>query len=149
MENNLSYEEDKKQNSYCFKSTKFKLDEISDINDSDKSIIDFANMRWDNVYHDNCLEHFGKVNWLKGALYCADKITTVSPHYAQEILTQDGGEGMDYTLRGQAYKLCGILNGTVYDKKVFDIQKKPEAKAEIQKLFGVDVLNLEIGRAHV
>ena len=41
MENNLSYEEDKKQNSYCFKSTKFKLDEISDINDSDKSIIDF------------------------------------------------------------------------------------------------------------
>ena len=41
MENNISYEDDKKQSSYCFKSTKFKLDEIGDINDSDKSIIDF------------------------------------------------------------------------------------------------------------
>ena len=41
MENNISYEDDKKQSSYCFKSNKFKLDEISDLDDSDKSIIDF------------------------------------------------------------------------------------------------------------
>ncbi len=103
----------------------------------DKSIIDFANMRWDNVYKDNCLEHFGKVNWLKGALYCADKITTVSPNYAREILDSAGGEGMDYTLRGQKYKLCGILNGTKYDKKDFDIKEKPTFKAEIQRMFGL------------
>ncbi|MBR2069517.1 MAG: glycogen synthase [Candidatus Gastranaerophilales bacterium] len=103
----------------------------------DKSIIDFANMRWDNVYRDDCLEHYGRVNWLKGALYCADKITTVSPRYAQEILDSAGGEGMDYTLRGQKYKLCGILNGTKYDKKNFDIKQKPKLKAEIQKMFGL------------
>ncbi len=104
----------------------------------DKSIIDFANMRWDNVYKDNCLEHFGKVNWVKGALYCADKITTVSPRYAQEILSEDFGEGMDYTLRGQTYKLCGILNGTKYDGK-FNIKEKAKCKAEIQRAFGLEI----------
>ncbi len=102
----------------------------------DKSIIDFANMRWDNVYKDNCLEHFGKVNWVKGALYCADKITTVSQRYAQEILEGDFSEGMGYTLRGQTYKLCGILNGTTYDKK-FNIKEKAKFKEEIQRAFGL------------
>ena len=96
-------------------------------------------MRWDNVYHDNCIEHYGRVNWLKGALYCADKITTVSPRYAQEILGSDFGEGMDYTLRGQTHKLCGILNGIEYDKKAFNIKEKPKFKEEIQRAFGLPI----------
>jgi len=103
----------------------------------DSEIIDFANMRWDNVFNDNCIEHYGKVNWVKGAIINADKILTVSPRYAREILGGDFGEGMDYTLRGQTHKLQGILNGTHYDKKPFDITKKPALKAKMQKMFGL------------
>lgn len=103
-------------------------------------IIDFANMRWDNVYHDNCLEHYGKVNWVKGAIFNADKLVTVSPRYAQEILGGEFGEGMDYTLRGQTHKLCGVLNGTHYDeagKAKFNVKDKPKFKAKIQEMFGL------------
>lgn len=133
LKSNYKYDE-------FYKDTKsvFTIHNLAFQGECDKSIIDFANMRWDNVYKDNCLEHYGKVNWLKGALYCADKITTVSPRYAQEILSPGFGEGMDYTLRGQTYKLCGILNGTKYNKTNFDIKQKPKFKQEIQRLFGLE-----------
>ena len=124
-----------------YKDTKsiFTIHNLAYQGECDKAIIDFANMRWDNVWNDQCIEHYGRVNWLKGALYYADKITTVSPRYAQEILGSDFGEGMDYTLRGQTYKLCGILNGTKYDKKPFNIKEKPKFKEEMQKMFGLPV----------
>ena len=51
----------------------------------------------------------------KGAINYADKVVVVSPKYAEEILTPEYGEGMDYTLRGQTHKLVGILNGIDYD----------------------------------
>ena len=124
-----------------YKDTKtiFTIHNLAYQGECDKAIIDFANMRWDNVWNDQCIEHYGRVNWLKGALYCADKITTVSPRYAQEILGSDFGEGMDYTLRGQTYKLCGILNGTKYDKKAFNLKEKPKFKEEMQKMFGLPI----------
>ena len=103
----------------------------------DPAIIDFSNMRWDNVYNENCVEHYGKVNWVKGAIQWSDKIFAVSPRYAQEILGSEFGEGMDYTLRGQTHKIAGILNGVHYDKKKFNLKEKAPLKAKIQKLFGL------------
>ena len=124
-----------------YKNTKsvFTIHNLAYQGECDKAIIDFSNMRWDNVWKDDCIEHYGKVNWLKGALYCTDKITTVSPRYAQEILGQEFGQGMDYTLRGQTYKLCGILNGTKYDRKKFNIKEKPKYKEQIQRMFGLPI----------
>ncbi len=78
-------------------------------------VIDFANMRRDIVYNEWGCEHWGHVNWMKGAINYSDKIVVVSPKYAEEILTPEYGEGMDYTLRGQTHKLVGILNGIDYD----------------------------------
>lgn len=80
-----------------------------------ESILDFANMRKDIVYNEWCVEHYGRVNWMKGAINYSDKVVAVSPTYAKEILTGEYGEGMDYTLRGAQHKLCGILNGIDYD----------------------------------
>ncbi len=57
------------------------------------------------------LEFFGAVSFLKGGLYYADRITTVSPTYAEEVRTTDGGEGFDGLLRARADRLHGILNG--------------------------------------
>jgi starch synthase len=66
------------------------------------------------------------VNFLKGALHYADAITTVSPTYAQEILTPYFGEGLDGVLRWREERLTGILNGIDYgeydpaiDKRIF------------------------------
>lgn len=80
-----------------------------------EDILDFANMRKDIVFNEWGCEHYGRVNWMKGALNYSDKIIAVSPRYANEILTEEFGEGMDYTLRGHTDKLVGILNGIDYD----------------------------------
>ncbi len=57
------------------------------------------------------LEYDGCANFMKGAFETADKITTVSPTYAQEILDPWFSYGLDALLRSKQYKLCGILNG--------------------------------------
>lgn len=78
-------------------------------------ILDFANMRKDIVYNEWGCEHYGKVNWMKGAINYSDKIITVSPKYAEEIMGGEFGEGMDYTLRANRDKVIGIINGIDYD----------------------------------
>jgi starch synthase len=60
-------------------------------------------------------EFFGKVNFLKGGICSADKITTVSPRYAKEIQSGDEfGCGLEGVLQGRARDLTGILNGVDY-----------------------------------
>ena len=53
----------------------------------------------------------GDVNLLKGAIAAADMITAVSPTYAREIRTGEGGVGLDEVLTSRADRLVGILNG--------------------------------------
>ena len=55
------------------------------------------------------VEYDGCANFMKGAIECADKVTTVSPTYAQEILDPWFSHGLDGLLRQKQYKLCGIL----------------------------------------
>lgn len=86
-----------------------------------EDVLDFANMRKDIVYNEHGVEHFGRVNWMKGAINYSDKVIAVSPTYSREILTGEYGEGMDYTLRMNQNKLVGILNGIDYD--VFNPKK--------------------------
>lgn len=51
------------------------------------------------------------VNILKGGIEYSDQLITVSPNYQKEILTRDGGCGLDETLTKHKKKLHGILNG--------------------------------------
>src|SRR3546814_8628018 len=57
------------------------------------------------------LEFWGRVSFLKGGLLSADRITTVSPTYASEILTAEQGLGLDGVLCPPAPVGGGILNG--------------------------------------
>ena len=59
----------------------------------------------------NTMEYGDCINLMKGAIQCADAVTTVSPRYADEIKTQDFSHGLHYILRENEYKLRGILNG--------------------------------------
>lgn len=63
------------------------------------------------LYHMGILEYDGTINMMKGAFETADKITTVSPSYAWEILDPWYSHGLDRILVNKQYKLSGILNG--------------------------------------
>ena len=61
------------------------------------------------------MENDGCINLMKAAIECADRVTTVSPRYAEEIKTAEYAHGLQGSLCRNASKLCGILNGIDYD----------------------------------
>ncbi len=89
------------------------------------------------------VEYDGDVNFMKGAIECANKVTTVSPSYANEILDPWYSHGLDTILKERQWKLQGILNGI--DVKNYDPETDPniamnytvknvkEGKAECKK----------------
>jgi len=78
------------------------------------------------------LEFHGGVNFMKAGLHFADRITTVSPTYAQEIQTPEQGAGMDGLLRARAGALTGILNGV--DPREWN----PAADPRIAETYSID-----------
>ena len=82
------------------------------------------------------VEYYGGVGYLKGGLQLADAITTVSPTYAKEICTPEGGMGLDGLMRARRDVLTGILNGA--DTDVWD----PETDAHLTAPYDVAHLRL-------
>jgi starch synthase len=76
------------------------------------------------------VEYFGRLNLLKGGIVFADKITTVSERYRREMLTVEGGCGLDIVLREHAHRLVGILSGADYERW------NPEADHLLPRPFG-------------
>ena len=75
------------------------------------------------MYHSKILVYDGCINLMKGAIETADKITTVSPSYAWEILDPWYSHGLDRALANKQYKLCGFLNGIDID--LYNPEKDP------------------------
>ena len=71
------------------------------------------------------------INLMKGAIVCADKLTTVSPSYAGEIQIA-GGYGLEEIISQNAYKLKGIINGI--DTVLYD----PETDPLLEKNYSAD-----------
>ena len=69
------------------------------------------------------VEYSGCVNLMKGAIECADKVTTVSQTYAKEILDPWFSHGLDSILKERQSKLCGIVNGI--DIEVYNPETDP------------------------
>lgn len=65
-------------------------------------------------------------DFLAQAIYYSDIVTTVSPAYAREIVTQEYGEGLDTLLQLRGDALIGILNGVNYD--VFNPRTDPHIR---------------------
>lgn len=61
------------------------------------------------------IEYYGNISFLKAGLQLSDKITTVSPTYAAELMTPEFGMGMEGLLRARQGDLKGILNGIDLD----------------------------------
>jgi starch synthase len=88
---------------------------------------------WSELRADS-LEDMGAVNPLKGGIYHATKLTTVSPHYAGEIQTPEGGAGLHPIVHFRSGDLVGILNGI--DERVWN----PEEDRHIAAPFSADNL---------
>ena len=69
------------------------------------------------------VEYYDTIGYLKAALRMSDRITTVSPTYAAEIRSGEGGMGLAGLLAGRAEVVSGILNGI--DTDVWDPAKDP------------------------
>ena len=95
---------------------------------------------------ESLIDYDGCINFIKGAIQCSDKVTTVSPTYAHEILDPYFSHGLDGILKEFTYKLTGIVNGIdtdVYNPEtdnliyknysVNDISGKAVNKAKLQK----------------
>ncbi len=57
------------------------------------------------------LEYYEQVNLLKGGILFADRVTTVSPRYAQEIQTPEFGNGLDGVVQTREHDIVGLVNG--------------------------------------
>ena len=74
------------------------------------NLIEFAGLPA-SVFRADGLESNGSVNLLKGGIYHATKITTVSPNYAREIQFHEHGCGLNEVIKFRAGDLIGVLNG--------------------------------------
>lgn len=94
------------------------------------------------------VEYWGKISALKAGIVYADKITTVSPRYTEELLTPEFGMGLEGVLHARQRDLSGIVNGideTVWspatDPALVRNYKAPGGKAQnkraLQEEFGL------------
>lgn len=79
----------------------------------ERDTIDVAGLPWSEYTWDK-LEFFGFFNFMKAGIVYADAVSTVSPTYAKEIQTEDGGRSMEKALASRSASLAGILNGIDY-----------------------------------
>lgn len=91
-------------------------------------------LRLPGALRESYLNRFGQANAMQAGIGFAQRVTTVSPTYAQEIQRPEYGHGLDGTLRHLSHKLSGILNGI--DTELWN----PEADAAIAARYGADSL---------
>lgn len=103
-------------------------------------------------FHQEGVEFYGSVSFMKAGIVYADIINTVSETYAQEIQTPEYGEGMDGILRKRSKDLYGIVNGLNYhefnprtDPRIFKtydayhLDDRKENKYALQRELGLEI----------
>ena len=116
-----------------------------------KQVVPVLGLPWD-VFRYEAMEFHDQLNFLKAGLVFADGLTTVSPTYAREITTHEGGAGLDALLRHRARDLHGILNGIDVEAwdpardvhlpahySAADLRGKAACKAALQRELGLPV----------
>lgn len=86
--------------------------------------MEFCGFPANELYHGSWYEHDGVFNAMKAGIMFADKVTTVSPTYAQEIRWTPEGMGLQGALQARGADLIGVLNGI--DSSVWDPSIDPQ-----------------------
>ena len=103
------------------------------------------------LFNHRQLEFYGQLNFLKAGCVFADRLSTVSPRYAEEIQTMVFGCGLEGVLTERHNVLSGIVNGVDYDvwnpatdphlAATYDVDtifdRKPASKLALQAEFGL------------
>ena len=102
------------------------------------------------LYNTEQMEFYGNINLLKAGIVFADKLSTVSEKYSQEIRTVEFGCGLEGILQKRAADLAGILNGVDYAQwnpeqdpwlvsnySAEDLQGKQQCKIDLLNQFGI------------
>ena len=103
-----------------------------------------------DLYNSEQLEFYGNINLLKAGIVFADKLSTVSEKYSQEIRTVEFGCGLEGVLHKRAADLTGILNGVDYSEwspeqdpwlvsnySAEDLRGKQQCKVDLLNQFGI------------
>lgn len=111
------------------------------------SVLSIHNLGYQGIYQNDVLpglglpwslldperaEYYDHVNLLKGGVSCADATVTVSPTYAREMLTPEGGHGLDGFLAHRARHFHGILNG------LGEEQRSPHTDKSLAATYSID-----------
>ncbi len=89
-----------------------------------------------SAYSVDGVECYGSASFLKGGIYYADRVSTVSPTYAREIQEQTGGEGLHGLLRTRRDRLHGLVNG------IDDTLWNPATDRALARCYDADHLEL-------
>lgn len=115
-----------------------------------KSQLPLTHLPW-SLFRQDGIESHDAVGLLKGGLYHSTMITAVSPKYAQEIRTREGGFGLEHIVNLRGRDLVGVLNGI--DEQIWDprtdrflpahydadeLSEKLLCKRALQREFGLD-----------
>jgi starch synthase len=97
------------------------------------------------------IEYYGRISFLKAALIFSEKVSTVSPTYARELMSSEFGMGLEGVLQARRADLSGILNGIDLDVwnpetdpalpagySARTLKKKSLAREELARRFGLD-----------
>jgi starch synthase len=123
-----------------------------------QGVFNKANLFWTGLSWDyfnfHCLEFHDQLNFLKAGVMISDMVSTVSPTYAEEILSPAYGFNLQHSLQHRAVqgKLRGIINGIDINEwnpesdpliprnfSATDLSGKGVCKADLQKEFGLDI----------
>ncbi len=111
----------------------------------------YLGLQWANFISDK-FEDNGAINFLKGGIQFAELVNTVSPGYARETLTPDGGYGLAPYLNNKGDRYRGILNGVDYDEwnpetdpfipqtfSIRNLKGKEKCKAALQQRMNLEL----------
>ena len=114
-----------------------------------KSLLEHAGLP-PQLFNTDQLEFYGNVNLLKGGIVFADRLSTVSEKYSQEIRTREFGCGLEGVLENRVADLVGILNGVDYTQwdpatdpwlvanySLHDLSGKKQCKLDLLNQFGI------------
>ncbi len=96
-----------------------------------KFTIEALNLPWE-IYNMENIEYYDNISFLKGGIVFADAITTLSPTFAQELIKNGGGIGVEEIFTNHADKLEGILNG------ICSIMWNPKDDANLPATYSID-----------
>ncbi|XP_050368362.1 probable starch synthase 4, chloroplastic/amyloplastic isoform X1 [Argentina anserina] len=132
----------------CFTCHNFEYQGTAPASDLASCGLDVAQLNRPDRMQDNSAHD--RINPVKGAVVFSNIVTTVSPTYAQEVRTAEGGRGLHSTLNFHAKKFIGILNGIDADAwnpatdgylkvqySANDLEGKAENKEALRKSLGL------------